>query len=368
MSHDSAPPRDRLRLLLLVAACAGVVAAAATVQALAGAYEMSWRAGLAALADREVWGHPEVLLRFLLGEEAAAGLGLRAPAELATATLVVWSVRIPRLLVGALVGVNLSVAGAIFQATTRNAMASPFTLGVSAGSGLAVMIVLVLFPAWSGSLPLLASLGGGATFLIVYAIAWRGGTSPLRLVLAGIVVGAVAGSLQTGLYLMARDLNVVRDAVSWMAGTLAGAGWRQFRMAAPFTLIVVSLALASSRYLDVMLLGDASARALGLPVERTRFLLSATAVLAAGTAVAVAGHVGFIGLIVPHVVRNTVGSSHRHLLVGCMAAGPALVLGADTIARLLLNPVQLPVGVITGLVGGVYFLLLMRRQEELKAL
>lgn len=369
MSTDGeAGPRRGRRLLALGAASLVVVLLASTAQALAGSYDMGVRAALGALFDGDVWGHPEVLLRFLLGDAAADGMRLAAPRPLATGTLVVWSVRLPRVIVGALVGINLSVAGAIFQAITRNPMASPYTLGVSAGSGLAVMIVMVAAPSLAGQLPLFASLGGGAAFLVVYAIAWRGGTNPLRLVLAGIVVGAVAGSAQTGLFLFARDLQVVRDAISWTAGSLGGVGWAQVRLAAPFTLVVVAIAASASRYLDVMLLGDPVARSLGLGVERARFLLASTAVLAAGTSVSVAGHVGFVGLIVPHVVRASVAGSHRYVLAGCLLVGPALVLAADAVARLALSPVQLPVGVITGLLGGVYFLVLMRRREAMRAL
>jgi iron complex transport system permease protein len=351
---------------VLAFAASLVILGAAASQLLAGAYEMGWKGAVSALIDRDVWGHSEVFMRLVGGDALADRLGMPPSIPLSTATLIVWTVRMPRLIVGALVGINLAVAGTIFQATTRNEMASPYTLGVSAGSGLAVLLVMSFFPSLLGQLPILASLGGGAAFLVVYAVAWKGGTSPLRLILAGVVVGAVAGSLQTGLFYLLHDTVLVRDAVAWTAGSLAGVGWSQVRLAAPWTLVIVACALASSRYLDLLLLGDAPARAVGLHVERVRFLLSAAAVLAAGTSISVAGHVGFVGLIVPHIVRNTVGSRHRPLLLACLVSGPALVMAADAVARLLVSPAQLPVGVITGLMGGVYFLALMRRQKEMR--
>lgn len=363
----AAPHRTALaKLVTLAAVCAALVLVVILVQVLAGSYGMDARTAFGALFDAEVWGRPEVLFRFVLGDAAAESLGLGPAPPIETTTLIVWNVRLPRLLVGALVGVNLSVAGAIFQAITRNELASPYTLGVSAGSGLAVILILVMFPHLIVQLPLAASIGGGIAFVITYAIAWKGrGTSPVRLVLAGVIVGAVAGSLHTVLFFLAQDVTMLRDAISWTAGSLSGVGWTHVRMAAPWTLGVVVISLSAGRYLDLMLLGDGPARALGLGIERTRFLLACTAVVAAGTSISVAGHVGFVGLIIPHVVRNTVGGGHRYMVLGCMAAGPALIMAADAVARLALSPVQLPVGVITGLLGGTYFLWLMRRRRDL---
>ena len=149
-----------------------------------------------------------------------------------------------------------------------------------------------------------------------------------------------------------------------LTGSLTGAGWEQVRMIAPWTLASVVLGLSSTRYLDVLLLGDPAASALGMNVERVRFLLAATAIMAASSAVAVAGLIGFVGLIVPHIVRTTVGSTHRLVIVGCLFAGPALLVTADVVARLAFSPLQIPVGIVTGVVGGSFFLYLMRRRRE----
>jgi iron complex transport system permease protein len=270
----------------------------------------------------------------------------------------------PRVLVAIIVGINLAFSGSIFQAVTRNEMASPYLLGVSSGAGLAIHLVLIFFPGLGVHLPLLAMLGGMAAFVIVYGIAWNHGTSPVRLVLAGVIVGAIAQSVESSLHYFVRDQTVIQNASAWSSGSLIGASWAHVRMVLPWTIVCVTLALSAARYLDILLLGDPTAKSLGMPIERVRFLLAATAVLSASSAVAAAGMIGFVGLIVPHIVRSMVGSPHGRLLVGCLVAGPALLIGADAASRLLLSPLQLPVGIVTGVLGGGFFLYLMRRKRE----
>lgn len=358
-------PTPRRRALAILIACSLLITLVATgLQLTLGSYDMTWHQAWAALSDAAIWSHPAVLGRLLLGAQTAHALGLPAAPLLDTATLIVWNVRLPRVLVGLMVGANLAISGSIFQAVTRNELASPYLLGVSSGAGLAVLLALMVWPVLGAHLPLAAMAGGSAAFLVVYAIAWHHGTSPVRLVLAGVIVGAIAGSLQTMLFFLAKDLSVVQNAMTWMAGSLTGAGWEQVRLVAPWTLASVVLSLSATRYLDVLRLGDAPASALGMHVERVRFLLAGIAILAAASSVAVTGLIGFVGLIVPHVIRNTVGSAHRLLIVGCLFAGPALLTSADTVARLAFAPLQIPVGLVTGVLGGGFFLYLMRRRRE----
>jgi iron complex transport system permease protein len=351
-------------LFWLIAGALAIVFVAALAQVGAGSYGMTWNQSLAAVTDAKIWGHPATLTHFLLGQDLAKSLGFGEPGALPTMTLIVWNVRMPRVLVGIMVGINLAFSGSIFQAITRNEMASPYLLGVSSGAGLAILVVLVLCPVLGPFLPLIAMLGGGGAFLLVYLIAWNRGTSSVRLVLAGVIVGAIAGSLHTALFLFAKDISIVQNALAWTTGSLTGVGWEQVRMVTPWTVVCVVLGLSGSRYLDVLLLGDATAKSLGMSVERVRFLLAATAILAATSSVSVTGLVGFVGLIVPHVVRSIVGSRHHRMLVGCLFAGPALLTSADAVARLALCPVQIPVGIVTGVIGGVFFLYLMRRRRE----
>lgn len=362
--RDALVPEVDTQLATIIGASVVLMVVAGLVQIRYGAYEMPFEIAVRALFDRAVWTNPEVLATLVLGESAARFLGVYADLSvLSNATIVVWTVRLPRVLVAAFVGLNLAVSGAIFQAITRNELASPYILGVSSGAGVAVVFTLV-FSLGAYLLPLAAVAGGTAAFLLVYAVAWRGGTTPVRLVLAGVVVGTIFNSLQTGLFYFIESNGVMRTAVAWLAGSLVGVDWTDARTVAIPTLVVVPAALASARQLDVLLLGERAARSLGMSVERIRFLLSTLAILAASAAVAVAGLVGFVGLVVPHAVRTFVGSDYRRLMTGCLFAGPALVVTADVFARLALGGTQVPVGVVTGLLGGPYFLLLLRRTES----
>ncbi|MBN2711170.1 MAG: iron ABC transporter permease [Planctomycetes bacterium] len=356
--------RGRQALALLVIVSSIIIFFAALIQIGAGSYEMNWRQAVDALTDPQVWGQPSLLLRLFLGENLAESLGYSEPIGIPTTTLIVWTVRLPRVLIGLMVGINLAFSGSIFQAITRNEMASPYLLGVSSGAGLMILLVLVIFPALGVHLPLIAMAGGLAAFITVYAIAWNHGTSPVRLVLAGVIVGAITGALQSSLFFFARDITVVQNAMAWTTGSLTGVGWEQVRMIAPWTIVCIVLSFSGARYLDVLLLGDPTAKALGMSVERTRFLLAGTAILSAASAVSVAGLVGFVGLIVPHIVRSLVGSPHQRMLAGCLFAGPALLISADTTSRLILSPIQIPVGIVTGVLGGGFFLYLMRRKQE----
>ncbi|OYR38519.1 ABC transporter permease [Halorubrum sp. Ib24] len=360
------------KLVSVAVGSLAVVVVAGLVQVSFGAYSMTVGEAWRAVLDPAVLLDPRWLLNFLVGEElmrAITGFQGELP-ELSHGTLIVWNIRLPRVIVGAIVGMNLGVSGAIFQAVTRNELASPFILGVSSGAGLMILLTLVVFGGLSAFLPLIAALGGAVAFLIVYAIAWKNGTSPVRLVLAGVIVGTVFGSLQTALFFFADDIGVVQSAIQWTTGSLTGTDWAQVRLALPWTVVAVLLSIAGSRQLNLLLLGEQTAKSLGMSIERVRFALSGVAVLAAAASIAVAGIVSFVGLIVPHMVRNLVGSDYKRLIVGCLFVGPALMVAADVGARLGMSVLtgadaQIPVGIVTGLVGGPYFLYLMRRRQNM---
>ncbi len=344
------------RLALLIVGSLATFAVAGLIQIRFGSYEMTFGQIIGAVFDPAVVTEPRVLIGLLLGWDFP---------DVATTTLIVWQIRIPRVVVGACVGANLAVAGAIFQAVTRNELASPSILGVSHGAGLAVLFVLIVVPVLSAYIPFVASLGGAVAFLLVYAIAWKGGTSPVRLVLAGVVVSTIAYSLQQGLFFFAGNTGIVQQALAWLTGSLTGKDWSQVRLVLPWTVVSLALALAGARQLNVLVLGEETARSLGMAVERVRFGMAAIAIFATSAGIAAAGMVNFVGLVVPHLVRNIVGSDYRRLIVGCVFGGPALVAAADVIARLAFSPIQLPVGIVTGLIGGPYFLYLMRRNRKM---
>ncbi|QIB75740.1 iron ABC transporter permease [Halogeometricum borinquense] len=345
------------KLATLIVGSLGVLLVATLLQVSFGAYPLTLSEAWHTVFDGQVLFSEAVWRAFLLGDDI--------PAWLSRQQLIVWNIRLPRILVGILVGANLAVSGAIFQVVTQNELASPYILGVSDGAGLVVLLALTMFTGLLPFLPILAALGGAGAFLLVYIIAWKDGTNPVRLVLAGVIVGTVFGSLQRALFFFIDNLGVAMSAQMWLSGSLLGTDWEQIRIALPFTVLAVLLALLVTRQLDVLLLGEETAKSLGMPVERVRFFVAAIAILSTAAAIAVAGLIGFVGLIVPHMVRNIVGSNSKRLLIGCLFVGPALLVGADVGARLALSPVQLPVGIISGLVGGPYFLYLMRKKEQL---
>ncbi|ELY53818.1 transporter permease [Natronolimnohabitans innermongolicus JCM 12255] len=343
-------------LILLCVASLAVTVGAGAIQVTFGDYSVSITAVWGIIFDPAVLASPTTLYALVFGGDLT---------HLTTESLIVWTQRIPRVLVAVFVGMNLALSGAIFQAVTRNELASPYILGVSSGAGLAVLLTLAIFGGLAAYIPLFAALGGALAFFLVYAIAWNGGTSPVRLVLAGVIVSTIFGSLQTGLYFFIDDLGTVQEALAWTTGTLSGSDWSEIRLIVPWTLLTVVLSIAGARQLNVLLLGERTARSLGMSVERARFGLSAVAIVAASASVAVAGIIGFVGLIVPHIVRTIVGSDYRALLVGCLFVGPALLVVADVLARLAISGSQLPVGILTGLIGGPYFLYLMKRKQNL---
>jgi iron complex transport system permease protein len=355
-----------------------LVLVAGLVQVRFGSYPMSTGEVLAAVLNPDILFDQQAWNACLLGGEMP---------EMSRDSLIVWNIRLPRVVVGAIVGMNLAVSGAIFQAVTRNELASPFILGVSSGAGLMILLTLVVFTGMtltfglpavsheltfspSSFLPLIAALGGAGAFLVVYAIAWKNGTSPVRLVLAGVVVATVFESMQTGLFFFADDITVVQSAIAWTTGSLTGTDWEQVRLVLPWSVISIVFAIAGSRQCNVLLLGEETAKSLGMSIEKVRFALSGVAVLAASASIAVAGIVSFVGLIVPHMVRNLVGSDYKKVMVGCLFVGPALMVTADVGARLGMGAitgadVQIPVGIVTGLIGGPYFLYLMRKQNKM---
>jgi len=348
-------------LITLAVGSIVIVVLGGIVQVSHGAYSMTYIEAVRALFNPDVIFDLRAWDAFLWGHDLP---------DMHPDSIVVWNIRLPRVFLAIFVGTNLAVSGAIFQAVTRNELASPFILGVSSGAGFLILLTLVVFSGLARLLPLIAAAGGAGAFLLVYAVAWQGGTSPVRLVLAGVIVGTVFQSLQTGMFFFADNIAVVQSGIEWTTGSLAGTDWDEVRIILPWTIIAIGLSLVGARQLNVLLLGERTASSLGMPVERMRFALSSVAVLAAAASIAVAGIVSFIGLIVPHVVRNIVGSDYKKLIVGCLFAGPALTIAADVGARLGLTvilgeSVQMPVGIVTGLIGGPYFLYLMRKQQNM---
>lgn len=281
------------------------------------------------------------------------------------AETIVRTVRMPRALLAGLVGLNLAVSGVLLQGIMRNPLAAPDIIGVTAGAGLAATIVLVLFEGLPTLLPLAAFVGAMAAAVVVYAISWQPGhgTSPVRMVLAGVAVNVMLGAFTS--FLMVTFSDRIQSVIFWMSGNLTDSSWDKVRMILPYTLVGCAAAALLARPLNALQLGEEVASGLGVSVERSRLLAMAVASLLAASAVSVAGLIGFVGLVVPHLMRLLAGHQHGRLLPLAAAAGAALLVWADLSARTVIAPSELPVGILTAMIGGPYFIFLLYRKKLL---
>jgi len=273
---------------------------------------------------------------------------------------VIWNVRLPRTLTAGMVGICLSLSGAILQGVLRNPLAAPNIIGVSAGAGFMAYLVLILFPDWYYLVPGGAFLGALLATLAIYLLAWRQGAHPMRLVLAGVAISSLLGAGINALMIFYPDR--VAGITSFMVGGLAGRTWPHFNLLWPYATLGIITAFLFPQRLNILMLGDEIATGLGLHVERTRLLFIAIASLLAASAVSVAGLLGFVGLIVPHTARLLIGSDYRYLFPATAVLGAATVVSCDTVARLLFDPVEIPVGIIMAVLGGPFFLYLLREK------
>lgn len=273
---------------------------------------------------------------------------------------IVLNIRLPRTLVAALVGMNLSLSGAILQAVMKNPLADPHIIGISSGAGLAGVIIMILYPAMEYLITPVAFLGAMGAAICIYILAWKGGIRPVRIILAGVAVSAFLGSGISALMIFYSDR--VHGALMWMVGGLAARSWPHVDIILPYAIIGMILAFSGARHLNILQLGDEIARGLGLNVEVTRIAMTALAALLAASAVSVVGLLGFVGLIVPHAARLMIGSDYRFLLPAAALLGIAVVTFSDTFARIVFSPIELPVGVIMAFIGAPFFLFLLRRE------
>jgi cobalamin transport system permease protein len=287
-----------------------------------------------------------------------------APADIA----IVWLIRVPRVIVAAFVGAGLSVAGAIMQGLFRNPLAEPGLVG--AGSGAVLGAVIVFVAGWSArsvmTLPLAAIAGALIALVIVYVMSTRGGVTPVTtLLLAGIAVSSLLGAISS-LLLSLNIVNwqVAQDILFWMLGGLDARTWTHVWLCAPFVVLGIAAAISQSRDLDLLQQGEETAASLGVNLELSKRMLTLTAALLTGAAVAVAGMIGFVGLVIPHAVRLVIGPSNRSLVPASAVAGAAFLIVCDLIARTVHPPGEIRLGVITALFGGPFFIALLLRQSR----
>lgn len=281
---------------------------------------------------------------------------------------IVWQIRVPRVLLSGLAGASLAAAGAAFQGLFRNPMADPYVLGASSGASVGAALAVIFAPALGflglGTVPVAAFAGAALAVILVYAVARSGGrVAVLSLLLAGVAVGSFLSAVVSLLiFLSARD-EKLWQIVFWLMGGFSGATWAKFWTALPYAGAAVGVMIILARDLNALALGEEDAHHLGVNVEATKKALLAAGSLATGVSVAVGGVIGFVGLVVPHAVRLAAGPDHRLLLPVSALAGAAFLVAADTLARTVLSPTELPVGIVTSFVGAPFFIYLLARRR-----
>ncbi len=337
-------PRVRSGRAIAVAAAALVAAVAIGVAV--GPADLSLPTVGEALLTRLPW-HP----------------GLSVPA---VAVTIVWQVRLPRVVLGALVGAMLAAGGAAYQGVFRNPLADPYLLGVAAGGGLGATMIIIT----GGSqalLPPAAFIGAGLAVAVTYLLGATGRDRSIisgataSIVLAGVAVAALFTAVQT--YLQQEHTQVIQQIYAWILGSLATASWSDVAIILPYAVVAAALLLAHRRLLDVLRVGEVEATSLGVDIARLRLTVVIAATLGTAAAVAVSGLIGFVGIIIPHIVRLTAGASYRIVLPVSMIGGAAFLVLADVIARTVQAPSEVPIGVITALAGAPFFLFVLRSRR-----
>jgi len=328
-------------------------------------------AALASLAIGPIFIAPGDILSILF--DAVRGIQPDTPMAMRDATVVL-DIRLPRTVLAVLVGATLAMAGAVLQGMFRNPLADPGLVGVSTGAAFAAVLWIVFGAAAAGlypqllaafMLPLAAFAGGLASTILLYRLATRDGrTSVAMLLFSGIALGALAGA-GTGLVIFVSTDQQLREFTFWTLGSIGGANWTKAGIILPFCLLLLLGALWLSRGLDALALGEAEAFHLGIDTQSLKRAAVVLVAAGVGAAVAISGVIGFIGLVVPHLLRLTAGPLHRPLILGCALFGAALLTMADIVSRTAAAPAEVPIGVVTAIIGAPYFLYLVHRNRAM---
>ncbi|HEY3183297.1 MAG TPA: iron ABC transporter permease [Gaiellaceae bacterium] len=296
----------------------------------------------------------------------AHAFGLRSPLPQSD-DAILWQIRLPRVALGAIVGATLAAAGAAYQGVFRNPLADPYLLGAAAGAGLGATIVVAYGPGGGLADDLLpaAAFAGAALAVVVAYVLGRsagGGAGAAALVLAGVTVASFLTAVQT--FVQQQNVDTVQEVYAWLLGRLATSGWHEVLIVLPYAAVSWTVILAHRRLLDVLAVGDDEAAALGVHVARVRLLVVAAATIGTAAAVAVSGLIGFVGIIVPHTIRLLAGGSYRLLLPLTIVLGAGFVVFADVVARTIISPAELPIGVVTAFFGAPFFAVVLRTSRR----
>ncbi|MFL8710235.1 FecCD family ABC transporter permease [Clostridioides sp. GD02377] len=275
-------------------------------------------------------------------------------------TTIVYKMRLPRNILAALVGANLAVSGLLLQAVMKNPLADPGITGISTGASVAAIIILLLFPQYTSILPIVAFIGGLISCAVVYLMAYKNGLRPERIILAGVAVNAILGGVIS--YLSTMYSERIQSAMLWLNGSLATKTWLDVNMLIWYSIAGLIGAVFLIRSANVLQLGDDAATNLGFNVNRSRFVISLVAIFLAGVSTSIVGVISFVGLIVPHITRMLLGSDHKYTIPFSIILGSIVLLIADTLARTIGGSIEIPVGVIMSIIGGPFFLYLLRKR------
>ena len=272
---------------------------------------------------------------------------------------IIRTIRIPRVIMGVLVGANLSVAGVLLQGVMRNPLADPGITGISSGASVVVMLIMLYFPQTSHMIPLYGFIGGLAACMMIYSLAWKKGITAVRIILAGVAVNSMLGGASSMISILNTDS--LAGVLNWMNGNLGKKSWDEVKLMLLYTAVGLMLSMPMAKSCNLLALGDKNAKSLGVNPSLQRVLISVVAVFLAGISTAYAGVIGFIGLVVPHVARLLMGSDHKVLIPFSAILGSLVLVMADTLGRTVTAPYEIPVGVIMSVLGGPFFLYLLRK-------
>ncbi|MDX1691009.1 MAG: iron ABC transporter permease [Acidimicrobiia bacterium] len=277
---------------------------------------------------------------------------------------IVWELRVPRVALGLLVGAVLAAAGGAYQGVFRNPLADPYLLGVAAGAGFGATIAIVSAGSTAALVPIAAFAGALGAVALTYALGGvgGGGRTGATLLLAGVAVAAFFTAAQT--FLQQQNADTVRQVFAWILGRLSTAGWSEVRLLLPYAVLSIAVVLLHRRLLDVLAVGEEEAESLGVRASRVRLVVVLAATIGTAAAVAVSGLIGFVGIVVPHTIRLLWGSSYRVIIPISALAGAAFLVLADLVARTVLSPAEIPIGVVTAFVGGPFFAVVLRRSSR----
>ncbi|HIR88214.1 MAG TPA: iron ABC transporter permease [Candidatus Fimimorpha faecalis] len=274
--------------------------------------------------------------------------------------MIVLNLRLPRILLALIIGASLSASGALLQSVMKNPLADPGTIGVSAGAATAASTILLIFPGMLSSLPLFAFTGAALACFLIYSMAWKRGVDPTRIILSGVAINSVLGAYTSLLQLMNSDN--LQGILSFLNGSLSGKSWSQVQVLVVYAGIGIILAFFCIPNANALQLGDEMAKSLGIKVNLSRIVLSAVAAFLAAATVAVAGMIGFVGLVVPHIARILVGSNYKVMLPVSIVLGADILLFADTVGRSIVPGMEIPVGIVMAVSGGPFFLYMLRKK------